>query len=249
MTARRRRVLDRFFVTGEITDVEQMTRRMRRVRIGGTALKGLPWRAGQHVRLHVDAGPEAGTWLSLARRDALRTYSIWDRDPDAGTLDLVMLDHGGDAPGATWARGARPGRQAMLSRPQGGFVARPDAPYHLFAGDETASVAFGAMLRALSADAWVWGAVEAATDDDHLRLPRAADLVHVSRDGAPAAPSGLLVDAVRDLELPDEPGVAYLAGEARTVQAIRAHLVTERGWHRGDVVTKPFWTPGRRGMD
>ncbi len=241
-------MLERLFLTAEIAHVEQLTPRMRRVRIAGPELNWPSWRPGQHVRLHVGDG-RAATWRSLAGRDALRTYSIWDRDPGAGTLDLVMLDHGGDAPGATWARRARAGRPVMLSKPQGNFVTRPDAPYHLFAGDETASVAFGAMLRALPADAWVWGAVEAATDGDHLRLPRAADLVHVSRDGAPAAPSGILVDAVRSLELPDEPGVAYLAGEARTIQAIRAHLVTERGWHCRNVITKPFWTPGRRGLD
>ncbi|CNF48756.1 siderophore-interacting protein [Mycobacterium tuberculosis] len=42
------------------------------------------------------------------------------------------------------------------------------------------------------------------------------------------------------------PGVA---GEARTAQAARAHLVRERGWPRGSVLVKPFWTPGRRGME
>ncbi|MEV4085779.1 SIP domain-containing protein [Nonomuraea fuscirosea] len=51
------------------------------------------------------------------------------------------------------------------------------------------------------------------------------------------------------MDLPDTPGVAYLAGEARTIQAVRAHLVGERGWHRRDVRTKPFWTPGRKGLD
>ncbi|MEO3828389.1 SIP domain-containing protein [Actinomadura sp. B10D3] len=39
------------------------------------------------------------------------------------------------------------------------------------------------------------------------------------------------------------------AGEARTVQAVRAHLVRERGWPRRSVLVKPFWTPGKRGME
>ena len=67
--------------------------------------------------------------------------------------------------------------------------------------------------------------------------------------GAPAAASQQLVDAVAALDLPDEPGVAYLAGEARTIQMVRTHLVSERGWKRRNIVTKPFWTPGKRGMD
>ncbi|WP_245668028.1 SIP domain-containing protein [Actinomadura macra] len=38
-------------------------------------------------------------------------------------------------------------------------------------------------------------------------------------------------------------------GEARTVQAVRAHLVGDRGWPRRSVLVKPFWTPGKRGLE
>ena len=44
-------------------------------------------------------------------------------------------------------------------------------------------------------------------------------------------------------------GAAYLAGEARTIQLLRRQLVEERGWPRQAIVTKPFWTPGKRGLD
>jgi NADPH-dependent ferric siderophore reductase len=44
------------------------------------------------------------------------------------------------------------------------------------------------------------------------------------------------------------PYAAYLAGEARTIQMIRGHLVNDRGWNRHHILTKPFWTPGKRGM-
>ncbi|GAA0982124.1 hypothetical protein GCM10009555_051480 [Acrocarpospora macrocephala] len=44
-------------------------------------------------------------------------------------------------------------------------------------------------------------------------------------------------------------GVAYVAGEAKTVQRVREHLVRERGWSRRAVLTKPFWTPGKIGME
>lgn len=84
------------------------------------------------------------------------------------------------------------------------------APYHLLAGEETAFVTFGAMLRAAGPGEPVYGAVEVAESEDRLPLPR---------------------------------------GEARTVQAVRAHLVGERGWPRRSVQVKPYWTPGRRGMD
>jgi hypothetical protein len=95
----------------------------------------------------------------------------------------------------------------------------------------------------------VHGVIEVARPEDRLPLPRTDDLTWCHRGDAPAANSATLVEAVRGLDLPSEPGFAYVAGEARTVQAVRAHLVRERGWPRRSVLVKPFWTPGKRGME
>jgi NADPH-dependent ferric siderophore reductase len=129
----------------------------------------------------------------------------------------------------------------MFTRPDGRLVLRGDAAYHLFVGDETASVAFGAMLRALPQDARVHGVIGVDDLDHRLLLPRDGELTWMSGD--------TLVAALQELDLPDEPGAAYVAGEARTCQAVRRHLTHERGWSRGAVVVKPFWAPGKRGMD
>ncbi|MBO3746709.1 siderophore-interacting protein [Streptosporangiaceae bacterium NEAU-GS5] len=237
---------ERLFLVGAVERVDKAAARMWRIRIGG--LPEFSWRPGQQVRLHV--GDLFAQVMRMRPHDALRTYSIWDAG--SGWLDLVLLDHGHDqpdAPGARWMRAASPGVEVTLSRPEGSFVVRPGAPYHLFAGEETASVAFGAMLRELRAakGARVYGVVEGETAADHLELP--VELGRLEREGASAADSQVLPAAVRALELPHHPGVAYLAGEARTIQRIRAHLVQDRGWNRRDILTKPFWTPGKRGME
>jgi NADPH-dependent ferric siderophore reductase len=226
-------------LAGEILEIERLAPRMRRIRIGGEAFAGLRWTPGQHVRVLIGSGGLLG--------GVLRTYSIWRHDPTWEAVDLVGFDHGGDAPGAAWVRDARVGQEVAFTRPDGGFVLRGPARYHVFAGEETASVAFGAMLRAVPEGEPVFGAVEAEGPGDHLDLP--GELVRVCRGDAPAANSGALVKAVRELDLPDEPGVAYLAGEARTIQTVRAHLVNERGWQRRDIHTKPFWAPGKKGLD
>jgi NADPH-dependent ferric siderophore reductase len=137
--------------------------------------------------------------------------------------------------------------EVTFSKPQGSFTLRADARYHVFAGDETAAVAFGPMLRALPAEAAAYGAIEVDTADD--RLPLAREVQWLYRQGASAASSASLMRGLAALELPDQPGVAYLAGEARTIQMLRQHLVSDRGWPRQAVVTKPFWVPGRRGLD
>jgi NADPH-dependent ferric siderophore reductase len=45
------------------------------------------------------------------------------------------------------------------------------------------------------------------------------------------------------------PRTAYLAGEARTCKALRRLLIDELGWSRGEIVAKPFWTPGAKGLE
>ncbi|MDI2130090.1 siderophore-interacting protein [Yinghuangia seranimata] len=240
-----RRLVDRFVVTGSVLETERIAARMNRIRIGGEALRKLSSSPGQQVRVLVP--DESGRGLR-GRIGELRTYSVWSFDATAGELDLCVMDHG-EGPGARWGRTTRPGDEVRFRAPEGSFTLRQDAPYHVFVGEETASVPLGAMLAAVPDDVRVYGVVETAAEADRLPLPRSAELTYAVRGNASAASSQVLPDALRRLELPDEPGVAYIAGEARTVQRARAVLVEERGWPRRSVVTKPFWTPGRTGMD
>ncbi len=239
------RLLDRFFLSADILETEQIAARTTRIRLGGPALHGLNCLPGQHIRVATGSTDTGGP---LARMGELRTYSVWHADPAAGELHLCVLDHG-DGPGARWARTARPGLQVRFRGPEGSFTLRDDAPYHLFAGEETAAVAFGAMLRAVPEGVPVYGAIETATAADRLPLPRATELTHPLRGTASAARSETLLRAVRDLDLPPTPGIAYIAGEARTIQLVTKHLTQDRQWPRRAIRTKPFWTPGKRGMD
>ncbi|MGW3292085.1 siderophore-interacting protein [Streptomyces sp. NPDC001002] len=235
------RVLDLIFVRGRVESVDLPAKRMRRIRLTGPALRGLDYTPGQHVRLHVNDLFQPLTW----RKGLLRTYSVWDYDGES--LELCVLEHGGDGPGEQWATTVAAGDQVHFTKPEGSFVLDLGAARHLFVGDETASVPFGPMLGALPADVAFDAVVEVDTQDD--RLPLRDGVTWCYREGAPAAASASLVEAVRGLDLPGTAGVAYVAGEARSVQAVRDHLVRERGWPRRSVLTKPFWTPGKRGMD
>ncbi|WP_242423991.1 siderophore-interacting protein, partial [Frankia sp. EI5c] len=183
-------------------------------------------------------------------RDLRRSYSVWEYDPPRGRLELAVYDHGGEAPGTSWARRVGPGDEIIVTRPEGRLVTSPEPGLQLFVGEDTAAVSFGAMLRALPASAVVRGVVECDEEDDRLPLPRAAELTWVYRRGASAANSALLPAALADLDLSaDAPGAAYVVGEVRTCQAVRRHLIEERGWPRQKVLVRAFWTPGRRGMD
>jgi NADPH-dependent ferric siderophore reductase len=217
-------LLDRFLVRATVAHVEQVTPRMRRIRLVGESLRGLNWLPGQHVRVRVEG-------LSL------RTYSVWEH-VDGGHLDLGVLDHPADGPGARWGRQVHSGQKVTFTRPQGRMVVRDDAPHHLFVGDETTCPAFDAMLKALPENATRQAVIAVDDPDDRFPIPD----VRWIRSKDP----GQLVAAI---DLPAEPGVAYIAGEARTVQAVRQHLARDRSWPRNALITKPFWAPGKRGLD
>ncbi|MCZ0987391.1 siderophore-interacting protein [Streptomyces diastatochromogenes] len=222
-------VLDLLMLRGTVTETEPIAARMRRLRIEGDALAGLEVRPGQQVRVLVGSG--------LTRR----TYSVWRHEP-AGAVELCVLDHPEAGPGARWGRTAGVGDEVRLGRPEGSFVLRAEAAHHVFVGEETASVAFGAMLAALPEQARISGCVETGTAADRLPL-RHAGRLNWSLRGDTSLP-----EAVRRLA-PEPGGIAYVAGEARTVQEVRRVLVREAGWDRRSVLTKPFWAPGKRGME
>jgi NADPH-dependent ferric siderophore reductase len=221
-------VLDLVTLRATVTAAEPITARMRRLRIESDALTGLDVRPGQQVRVLV-------TGLTL------RTYSVWRYEP-SGAVELCVLDHSEGGPGGRWGKSVGIGEQVRLRKPEGTFTLRPDASHHVFVGEETASVAFGAMLAALPEGARVSGAVETESAADRLPLAHSERLNWLTRGGTS------LPDAVQHLAL--EPGgIAYVAGEARTVQQVRQVLVRELGWDRRSVLTKPFWAPGKKGME
>ena len=105
---------DALLLSAAIEEIEQLTPTMRRVRFAGPRLRGLTWTPGQHVRLQV-----AGLLDSVLRlhpHDALRTYSIYDADPDTGTLDIVMHQHAFDRDAEHLARRHCVNVEAVLER-------------------------------------------------------------------------------------------------------------------------------------
>jgi NADPH-dependent ferric siderophore reductase len=244
---RGRRVVDRLFVRSHVSHIEPVAARMRRIRLAGPALAGLKSVPGQQVRVLVSDLFSFET-VRHAFRDALRTYSVWDHDPGNATLDLCVLEHG-DGPGARWSKSLAVGDEVALRHPEGNLVLHP-ADYHVFIGEETAAVAFGAILRTVPTGAGVFGAIEVDGPGDQLALPRGDELAWHHRAGGSAENSAGLLAAARALNLPETPGFLYLAGEAKTCAAVRRHFLDDRGWPaKTSMAVKPFWTPGKRGLE
>ncbi|MEV4622614.1 hypothetical protein AB0J74_28370 [Asanoa sp. NPDC049573] len=109
---------------------------------------------------------------------------------------------------------------------------------HVFTGDETAAVPFAAMLRALPDDAAVDGVLKASGPAGEVPLP--------------ANSTGSTMDRFSTLSgIATWPPKAPSTSRVRHAPARRSAntCLRDRRWPRGAVMVKPFWTPGRRGMD
>lgn len=226
-----------FFHTGTVVAVTDITSHMRQIRINSPSLQGVSLAPSQHVRINVE--PE---------RLTLRTYSVRRLDSQQGILDLYAGLHG-QGPGCQWVSTVQEGDHVEFIGPKISLAMIDDAPYYLFIGEETATVAFHSMLESLPAEATVLGCLETTHPGEEIPYTGQHALPWAYRYKRPAAPSATLMEAVSALALPDPPGVAYLAGEALTCQAMRRYLMQEKHWPRTSIRVKPFWTPGKTGLD
>ncbi|MFD2132300.1 SIP domain-containing protein [Pseudogracilibacillus auburnensis] len=99
----------------------------------------------------------------------------------------------------------------------------------MFACEETGSVAIETMLGAMSSSEEVYGVLEYNSKHDEMAIPGAHRLLRVHRNGSLSRCLPEAAEAVENLVLHDQVGVAYVTGEAQTCVLIRNHLIHERG--------------------
>ncbi|MCP3424681.1 siderophore-interacting protein [Rothia sp. AR01] len=152
--------------TVEVLDVEDVTPRMRRVRLGGEQLLAgsrdgaeAPAFAApgfdDHVKLiFAESGPvsevlprqlENGIEWTDAPLRLTRDYTPRWVDASAGELALDFVMHG-DGPAVAWAGSARPGDQLTFVGPKGSTVFPDGVSAVVMFGDETALPAIGRFL-------------------------------------------------------------------------------------------------------
>jgi NADPH-dependent ferric siderophore reductase len=175
-------------------------------------------------------------------RPYMRSYTIRRHDPVANEIDFDFVLHGDHGPASRWASNAQPGDDVIFVGPSPAYRPDPAADWHLLIGDETALPAIDAITRALP-DAHIRAFVEIENAAEEQDL----DVTWVRRDGVPAGGSDLLVKALAAAEFPDGAPAVWAAGERQAMQAVREHLVDERGIDRGRVRPASYWRLGHAG--
>ena len=208
----------------------------RRVRLTGPGLATLPALPGHDLMVSVD--PERP---SLRRR-----YTIRSLDAAACAADLDIALHGG-GPGMRWATAAQPGDAVDALGPRGKVTLDPEVDWHLFIGDDSFCPAALVMAEAVPTDQMVLLALELSSPDDVVDHAVAADVAGpgwVWRGDKPPGVDSPLPAAVAEMALPEGTGHAYIGGEFRVVNEIRAHLLA-RGQPDERINAKPYWRLGR----
>ncbi|MGF1662020.1 MAG: siderophore-interacting protein [Kineosporiaceae bacterium] len=212
--------------------VEKLSPGLFRVSFSVSGLRGRPWTPGQEVEFRVD-------------NRNFRHYTPASFDAATGAVDVVFT-RGAHGPGSRWASALRPGDDAAVMGPGGG-VRFDTGRAALIAGDATTVGLFCGLAAA--ARAGVTGVVEVPEPDVAATRSLLPGLDVVAAEGvAGEAVSRWLSRWVTRRSAPaDAPPRAYLAGDARTLAPWRSQL-TAAGHPRRDVVTKPYWSPGKAGL-
>lgn len=247
----------------QVLRVAQVTPGMRRVTLGGPQLGGFVADNGFPVAPFRSDGfddefkllfrhPDRETALGPAQADGvldwprdphvvLRTYTARRWDPGAGELDVDFVEHG-TGPATVWARTVQPGETIQIAGPKMSGT-HPDADWTLIAGDETALPAIGRWLEEFpdGARAQVFIEVGEETHWQELAVPPGVEVTWLSRDGAPAGTTSLLLDALQGA--PWWPGTvfAWVAGETLTLTPIRRWLRGEKGLAKEQVEVTGYW--------
>lgn len=189
--------------------------------------------------------------LPLDVRPIVRTYTIRRHQPGAADVDIDFMLHGDLGPASRWAANARPGDEVALFGPAADYRPPDDTQWQLIAGDESALPAIAAIVESLRDYDRAHVLIELADPRDAQEFDTPADVTisWLHRGHVPAQQSTLLLDAVREIVIPNVPSYFWLAGEASVVTSIRRHLVKERGVERSDVLFTGYWRHGKTEAD
>ena len=183
-----------------------------------------------HVKFMVD-DPATG---ETARRD----YTPRRFDAARRELTIEFALHG-DGPAANWARQARVGQRAIIGGPRGSMIIPMDYDWHLLVGDDSALPAISRRLEELPAGSRAIVIAQAADTAGRRDFGSAANVqVHWVENGE------AMLQALRELHLPEGEGYAWCAGEAAVMARLRGVLLDEKQHPKEAMKVAVYWKPG-----
>ncbi|WP_063052675.1 siderophore-interacting protein [Nocardia arthritidis] len=162
--------------------------------------------------------------------EVLRTYTVRSVDTVAGEIAVDFVYHGAEGLAGPWAAAVEPGDTIDLYGPGGAYSPRPDADWHLLAGDEAALPAIAAALEAMPAEATGLAFVEVAGPDDELPLKKPDGIEFTWLHRGVRSPGEVLAETVRAASWAPGQVQVFIHGEAEAVMKdLRRYIRRDRG--------------------
>jgi NADPH-dependent ferric siderophore reductase len=167
-----------------------------------------------------------------------RNYTVRRHDPLAREIDIDVVLHEPRGPACTWANDTPIGGDVGYAGPRVDFAPRDGAEWLLLCGDETALPAIAAILEDPPVP-HVHALIEVCDEGERHELGDRVQWVH--RDGAPAATTSHLAEALRVVQLPEGPGQVWGAAESTVARDVREVMRGERELPRKHVKATGYW--------
>jgi len=224
---------DRPEYEAEVTAVSRVSPHMVRVALG--RLRGLD---GSRMP---DAGPPDeffGLWVPVPDgAPAKRYYTLRQRRPESGEIDVDLLLHG-RGPATEWARRASVGDIVTFDAPRGHYAPPADSTRLVLCGDATALPAIARILEERAThDGSPPASILIALDD---RADAQSLSVRAGDDVRWCSPADL-VAGVRSRIGVDSRSYVWFSGEAADMRAVRTMLRRELGMPTPRWMTMGYW--------
>ncbi len=210
--------------SAHVSEIEDLSTRVRRIRLAGEDLQGIDWTAGQKVKLKGEG--------------FFRSYTPSAVDPQRGWMDIILFLHG-NGPASQWAAQAKVGEEIEFTGPSkslDGPSAVPD--WALFLGDETTIGLAFALIGSLPDGVKVLGAIELDSVDAGAVGASGLTLVEAIREDEHG---DALLSWLQQTELPEGQGMIWVSGEAISARALKEALM-ERAPEQVEFKLKAYWS-------
>jgi NADPH-dependent ferric siderophore reductase len=225
---------------------------MRRIVFGGPGLAGFTSTGvgDEYIRLLFPPEPDqvpdlppivnGGIDYSAIDLDRLRTYTVRDHDPVAGTLTIDFVVHEGGV-AATWARQAKPGQVIVVNSPDGLYDPPPGLQWLILVADYAGLPAAARLAETVPDHVRTRLVVEIADELHRLPIRPRPNLEVTWLLGGNGVGPSRLEEVVRMLPRPDGVGYLWVAGESRTLRGVRRYLRKELGLPATAYKTVGYW--------
>jgi len=187
--------------------------------------------------------PERGWRFPRRPEQHWRNFTVRAADPGLATLEVEFFLHGDGGRAAAWGSRAQVGDRVGFAGPRTHWVPDPAAAWSLLAADETGLPALLAIVESLPPKHPVIALIEVgeAAECREVDSAAAVDWHWLLRGRRAPGTTRLLLERLRQLQLPSGPGQAWGGGEALVMRDLRRHLAAECAALAGRLQILGYW--------